>query len=71
MSLIQVKAIKGVYDERQKREIISKLTDALVEIGGEHLRSVVVVTFEEVESGSWGIAGTPVTTEDVQKMSIS
>lgn len=69
MSLIQVKAIEGVYDERQKREIVAKLTDALVEIAGEHIRSVVVVTFEEVQSGAWGIAGKPVTREDVQALS--
>ncbi|GHJ35279.1 tautomerase family protein [Streptomyces sp. TS71-3] len=68
MSLIQVKAIEGVYDDRQKREIIAKLTDVLVGVAGEHLRSGIVVTFEEVPSGAWGIAGNPVTTEDVRSM---
>ncbi|GAA3813056.1 tautomerase family protein [Streptomyces chiangmaiensis] len=69
MSLIQVKATEGVYGERQKQGAIAKLTDALAETVGERIRSVVVVTFREVQSGAWGIAGKPVTTEGVQALS--
>ena len=57
MPLINVKLIEGVFDRGQKREMIEKLTDAMVEIEGENMRSVTWVTIEEVASGEWGIGG--------------
>ena len=66
MPLIQVKLIENVFSPDQKREIIERLTDTMVEIEGENMRSVTWVTLEEVASGDWGIAGNAVTTEDVK-----
>ncbi len=40
MPLIQVKLIEGVFTEAQKREMVEKLTDAMVSIEGENLRPV-------------------------------
>ena len=57
MPLIQVKLIEGVFDSKQKKEIITKLTDAMVSIEGENLRPVTWVVVEEVRSGDWGIGG--------------
>lgn len=68
MPLINVKAIEGVFSDAEKQELISKLTDALVAIGGENLRSVTWVIVEDVKSGDWGMAGNPVTTEDVKAL---
>jgi 4-oxalocrotonate tautomerase len=68
MPLIEVKAIEGVFTEAQKREIVHKLTDALVSIGGENLRPVVSVIIEEVKSGAWGMGGKPLTTADVKAL---
>jgi 4-oxalocrotonate tautomerase len=50
----------------QKRQIISKLTDAMVSIEGEAMRGVTWCVVEEVESGDWGIGGNALTTADVQ-----
>jgi 4-oxalocrotonate tautomerase len=66
--LIEVKLIKNVFSPEQKREIIEKLTDAMVEIEGENMRPVTWVTVEEVASGDWGIGGNPLTTEDVKAL---
>ena len=41
MPLIQVQVIKDVFSKKQKRQIISKLTDAMVSIEGENRRQVV------------------------------
>jgi len=71
MPLIEVKLIKGVFDQAEKREMIERLTDTMVEIEGESMRSVTWVTIEEVESGDWGIAGNAVTTEDVKGLRAS
>ena len=68
MPLIQVKLIEGVFTEAQKREMIHKLTDAMVSIEGENMRAVTWVVVEEVKSGDWGIGGNPLTTGDVQAL---
>ncbi len=68
MPLIQVKLIEDVFSNDQKREIIERLTDAMVSIEGENMRSVTWVTVEEVASGDWGIAGSPLTTDDVKAL---
>jgi len=38
MPLIQVRVIKDVFSKDQKRQIIKKLTDAMVSIEGENMR---------------------------------
>jgi 4-oxalocrotonate tautomerase len=51
-----------------KRQIISKLTDAMVSIEGENMCGVTWCVIEEVESGDWGIGGKALTTADVQAL---
>ncbi len=68
MPLIQVKVIEGVFTESQKREIVRKLTDAMVAVEGENLRPVTSVIIEEVKSGDWGMGGKPLTTADVNAL---
>jgi 4-oxalocrotonate tautomerase len=68
MPLVQVKVIEGVFTEAQKREMVRKLTDAMVAIEGENMRPATVVIVEEVKSGGWGIGGKPLTTADVKAL---
>ena len=68
MPLINVKVIEGVFSESQKKEIVEKLTDAMVDIEGEPMRQVTWVLVEEVKSGHWGIGGKTLTTADVQAL---
>jgi 4-oxalocrotonate tautomerase len=68
MPLIQVKVIEGVFTEAQKREIVHKLTDAMVSIEGETMRSVTWVIIEEVRSGDWGMGGKSLTTAEVKAL---
>jgi 4-oxalocrotonate tautomerase len=68
MPLIQVKVIEGVFTEVQKRQIVQKLTDAMVSVEGESMRSVTWVIVEEVKSGNWGIGGISLTTADVKAL---
>ena len=68
MPLIQVKLIENVFTPSQKKEIIARLTDAMVGIEGENMRSVTWVTIEEVRSGEWGIGGQAMTTEAVRAL---
>jgi 4-oxalocrotonate tautomerase len=66
MPLVNVKLIEGVFTPAQKQEMIRRLTDAMVSVEGEAMRSVTWVTIEEVRSGDWGMAGIPVTVADVK-----
>lgn len=68
MPLIQVKVIEGIFTDSQKREIVHKLTDAMVSIEGENMRPVTWVIVEEVKSGDWGIGGKTLTTADVKAL---
>lgn len=68
MPFLQVKVIEGVFDEAQKRAMVERLTNTMVEIEGENMRPVTWVVIEEVKSGQWGIGGTPLTTADVNAM---
>ncbi|MDE2581176.1 MAG: 4-oxalocrotonate tautomerase family protein [Rhodospirillales bacterium] len=65
MPLIQVRVIKGVFSADQKRQIIGRLTDAMVSVEGEAMRGVTWCVVEEVESGDWGIGGKALTAADV------
>jgi 4-oxalocrotonate tautomerase len=68
MPMINVRLIEGVFDEDQKREMIEKLTDTMVEIEGENMRGVTWVLIDEVKSGDWGIGGQPLTTQAVHAL---
>lgn len=68
MALVQVKLIAGVFTEAEKREMIRKLTDAMVSIEGENLRSVTWVTVEEVRGGDWGVGGKALTAADLKQV---
>ena len=62
MPIINVKLIEDVFTPDQKREIIERLTDAMVSIEGENLRPVTWVVVEEVASGDMGVGGKPLRT---------
>jgi 4-oxalocrotonate tautomerase len=66
--LVNVKLIEGVFTPEQKREMIQRVTDAMVEIEGENLRPVTWVVVEEVNSGDWGIGGNGLTAADVRAL---
>jgi len=68
MPFVNVKLIEGVFDTEQKRDIIARVTDAMVSVEGENMRPVTWVVIDEVASGEWGIAGNPLTTADVKAL---
>jgi 4-oxalocrotonate tautomerase len=68
MPLVDIHLIEGVFDKKQKQEMISKITDAMVEIEGEAMRGITWVRVHEVESGQWGVGGKGLTTADVKAL---
>jgi 4-oxalocrotonate tautomerase len=71
MPFVNVKLIEGVFTPAQKQDMIRKLTETMVSIEGENMRSVTSVVVEEVKSGDWGIGGSPLTTADVKVLAAS
>jgi 4-oxalocrotonate tautomerase len=55
MPLIDVHLIENVFNPEQKREIIQKLTDAMVSVEGENMRGATWVKLTEVRNGDWGM----------------
>jgi 4-oxalocrotonate tautomerase len=68
MPLIEVKLIEGVFTEAQKHEMVRRLTDAMVSIEGENMRSVTWVIIEEVKSGDWALGGKLLTAAAVREL---
>jgi 4-oxalocrotonate tautomerase len=66
--LIQVKVIEGVFTGPQKRELVERLSETLIEIAGESMRRVTWCTVEEIGSGAWGIGGQSLTADDFRAL---
>ncbi len=68
MPLVTIDVIKDVFTSSQKRDLIAKVTDAMVEVEGENMRPVTWVRINEFESGDWAIGGNVLKTADVQAL---
>ena len=68
MPFVNVKLIKGVFDDSQKQEMLTRITETMVDIEGEAMRPVTWVLVEELNSGEWGVGGKGLTTQDVKDL---
>jgi 4-oxalocrotonate tautomerase len=68
MPFVNVQVIENVFTPEQKKQIITKVTDAMVSIEGEAFRGVTWVKIDEVKEGNWGIAGHPLYATDIERM---
>jgi 4-oxalocrotonate tautomerase len=68
MPLVDIQLIKGVFTPDQKKQMIQKVTDAMIAVEGETMRPVTWVRVQEIESGEWAIGGNPLTAADVKAM---
>lgn len=57
MPLVTIDVIKDVFTSDQKRELIDKVTEAMIAVEGEALRQVTWVRINEFEQGDWAIGG--------------
>ena len=68
MPMVNIEIIKDVFTSAQKRELIEKVTEAMVSVEGEGLRGVTWVRIQEFEEGHWAIGGQPLAAADVKAM---
>lgn len=57
MPLVTIDTMKDLWSAAEKRLLIEKVTDAIVEVAGEPLRATVQVRLTETEQGQWAIGG--------------
>ncbi|MGE5261679.1 MAG: tautomerase family protein [Actinomycetota bacterium] len=68
MPLVNVKLIEGVFNEQQKKRMVTDITNAMVAIEGEAMRQVTWVFIEEIKNGNFAIGGKPLSTADVKAL---
>ena len=66
MPLINIEVIENVFTPAQKKELIEKVTDALISVEGEALRPYTLVKIDEVKDGNWSVGGKIVTASDAR-----
>lgn len=66
MPMVDTHLILGVFSPKQKREMITKVTDTMVAIEGEALRDKTWVRIIEIASGEWGVGGHCLKAEDIK-----
>lgn len=57
MPLVTITTPEAVFTDDQKRAMIEKVTEAMVEVEGESFRDKTWVVLEEVPTGHWAIGG--------------
>lgn len=68
MPLVQIKGIGGYLTPDEKRELISKVTEAVLSVEGEGLRQATWVIVEDVQPGAWGVGGPAFTDADLRRL---
>jgi len=63
MPYVNVKVVEGVFDEETKQEMLSRITETMVDIEGEAMRPYTLVTIEELRSGDWSVGGQAIPTQ--------
>jgi 4-oxalocrotonate tautomerase len=68
MPLVTIEVIKDVFTPNQKKDMIEKVTDAMIAVEGETMRGVTWVRVQEIQQGDWGIGGRTLTAADVRAL---
>ena len=68
MPLVTIDVIKDVFTPAQKKDLIAKVTEAMIAVEGENMRPVTWVRINEFESGDWAVGGNALRTEDVHAL---
>jgi 4-oxalocrotonate tautomerase len=66
--LVTIDVIKDVFTPTQKKELIAKVTEAMIAVEGEKMRPVTWVRINEFEQGDWAIGGKALQATDVHAL---
>jgi 4-oxalocrotonate tautomerase len=68
MPFIDIKVIQGVFTPEEKRELVERVSEAVIAVEGEALRPVTTTAITETPSGEWAVGGQTYTADDVKAM---
>ena len=68
MPLVTIKVFEDELSDSQAKDLIRRVTEAVIPFVGERLRDNTWVLVEEVASGFWGIGGKAIDLKDVRKI---
>jgi len=68
MPLVTIDVIKDVFTPEQKQKLITKVTEAMIEVEGEAMRPVTWVRVQEFQGGDWAIGGKALRAADVHAL---
>ena len=68
MPLVTIDVIKDVFTPQQKKDLIAKVTEAMIAVEGENMRPVTWVRINEFEGGDWAIGGKTLRASDVHAL---
>ena len=57
MPFTTIKVIENVFTNEQKKEMLKKVTEALIDVCGEKTRKGQWVVIDEVKKRNWSIGG--------------
>jgi len=63
MALVTIDIVKGVFTDDQKKQMIERVTDAMVSVEGDAMRSVTWVKLNEIDH--WAVGGHILSVADV------
>ena len=63
MALVTIDVVKGVFNDDQKKEMIERVTEAMISVEGEAMRQVTWVKLNEIDH--WAVGGRVLTPEIV------
>jgi 4-oxalocrotonate tautomerase len=66
MPFIDIKVIEGVFTAEEQKELVERVSEAVISVEGEPLRGVTHTVVTETPSGSWAIGGQAMRAEDVK-----
>ena len=69
MPLVTIDVIRDAFTPQQKKDIIEKVTEAMVRVEGEALRPVTWVKINEIAQNDWAIGGQTLNAAAVHAMS--
>ncbi|GEM_PF-213482 len=68
MPIVTIDVVCDTFTTAQKRDLIGRVTDAMVAVEGEAMRDLTWVRINEVAEGDLGIGGRPLTAFDFHRM---
>ena len=71
MPFIDIKVIEGVFTAEEKREMVERVSEAVIAVEGEALRPLTHTAITETPSGEWAVGGSAKTADDVKGIAIS